>query len=260
MKKFFVILAAAAMAINVSAQKTITLTKEISGADEIITNFWDNTNAPHSNFETRDEKINNSMHFSQTSQTDFYIYKADPAKATGQGIVVLPGGGYSKVCIAHEGFAIAQYFQSIGISAVVVKYRLPNHGNKIVPLEDAQAALNYMRTEGKKWGVDPNQVGICGSSAGGHLAAYTSNFTADAEKPAFSILFYPVITGTTWATQLRILKTCSILTRLRAATSRTFILLTTHGICLTTTNRCTRPISVSVAVAIVSSTILHWAT
>ena len=168
MKKFFVILAAAAMAINVSAQKTITQTKEISGADEIITNFWDNSNAPHSNFETRDEKINNSMHFSQTSQTDFYIYKADPAKATGQGIVVLPGGGYSKVCIAHEGFAIAQYFQSLGISCVVVKYRLPNHGNKIVPLEDAQAALKYMRTEGQKWGVDPSQVGICGSSAGGH--------------------------------------------------------------------------------------------
>jgi len=200
MKKFFVILAAAAIAINVSAQKTITLTKEISGADEIITNFWDNTNAPHSNFETRDEKLNDRLHFSQTSQTDFYIYKADPAKATGQGIVVLPGGGYSKVCIAHEGFAIAKFYRDLGISCVVVKYRLPNLGHKEVPLEDAQAALKYLRTKGKKWGVDPKQVGICGSSAGGHLAAYTSTFTEDKDKPAFSILFYPVITGTTWAT------------------------------------------------------------
>ena len=201
MKKFFMILAAAAVAINTSAQKTITLSKEQSGADEIIENFWNTDKAPHSNEETRDEKLTARLHFSQPSQTDFYIYKADPAKATGQGIVVLPGGGYSKVCIAHEGFAIAKYFQSLGISVVVVKYRLPNLGHKEVPLEDAQAALKYMRTKGKKWGVDPNQVGICGSSAGGHLAAYTSTFTEDKYKPAFSVLFYPVITGTTWATR-----------------------------------------------------------
>ena len=200
MKRFIVILATIAMATSVSAQKTITLTLEESGADEIITNFWNNKTAPHSNEESRDEKINARRHFTQTSQTDFYIYKADPAKATGQAIVVLPGGGYSKVCIAHEGFEMAKYFQSLGITAVVVKYRLPNHGHKEVPLEDAQAALRFLRKKGKKWGVDPAQVGICGSSAGGHLAAYTSNFTADKEKPAFSILFYPVITGATWET------------------------------------------------------------
>ena len=195
-----ILLAAAAFALNASAQKTITLSLEESGADEIITGYWNNTNAPHSNEETADEAINARRHFTKTSQTDFYIYKADPAKATGQGVVVLPGGGYSKVCIAHEGFEVAKYLRSLGISAVVVKYRLPNHGHKEVPLEDAQEALRFMRKKGKKWGVDPAQVGICGSSAGGHLAAYTSTFTPDAEKPAFSILFYPVITGTTWET------------------------------------------------------------
>ena len=200
MKKFFFMIAAAAIAMNASAQQTITLSLAESGADQIVTNFWNNKKAPHSNEETRDEKINERKHFSQTSQTDFYIYKADPAKATGQGIVVLPGGGYSKVCIAHEGFEIAKFFRSIGVTCVVVKYRLPNRGHKEVPLEDAQAALAFLRKQGKKWGVDPQQVGICGSSAGGHLAAYTSTFTEDKYKPAFSILFYPVITGTTWAT------------------------------------------------------------
>lgn len=193
-------IALAGMATTAIAQKTITLTKEQSGADLIIANFWNNSNAPHSSEETRDEELNERWHFTRTSQTDFYVYQADPAKATGQGVVVLPGGGYSKVCIAHEGFEVAKYLRSLGITAVVVKYRLPNHGHKIVPLEDAQAALKYLRTKGKKWGVDPAQVGICGGSAGGHLAAYTSNFTPDAEKPAFSILFYPVITGTTWET------------------------------------------------------------
>ena len=193
-------IALAGMATTAIAQKTITLTKEQSGADLIIANFWNNSNAPHSSEETRDEELNERWHFTRTSQTDFYVYQADPAKATGQGVVVLPGGGYSKVCIAHEGFEVAKYLRSLGITAVVVKYRLPNHGHKIVPLEDAQAALKYLRTKGTKWGVDPAQVGICGGSAGGHLAAYTSNFTPDAEKPAFSILFYPVITGTTWET------------------------------------------------------------
>jgi acetyl esterase/lipase len=200
MKRFITLIAMIAISTSAFAQKTITLSKEVSGADEIITNYWNNKTAPHSNEETRDEKINERKHFTHTSQTDLYIYKADPAKATGQGVVVLPGGGYSKVCIAHEGFEVAKFLRSLGISAVVVKYRLPNLGHKEVPLEDAQEALRFLRKKGKKWGVDPTQVGICGGSAGGHLAAYTSTFTPDKEKPAFSILFYPVITGTTWET------------------------------------------------------------
>ncbi len=188
---------AASVAFAASAQKVVVL--EDPKADETF-DWWNNTNAPHSNEETRDEKINERGHFSQTSQTVFYLYKADPAKATGQAVVVLPGGGYSKVCIKHEGFALGQWFREQGITALVVKYRLPNLGHKEVPLEDAQAALQYLRDDAKELGIDPAQVGICGSSAGGHLAAYTSTFTEDAKKPAFSILFYPVITGTTWAT------------------------------------------------------------
>ena len=200
MKKFLTLTLLAIVALAASAQKRVEVSLKDSGADEIV-HYWDNSTAPHSNGLTVDEQILNSkFDMALTSSTDFYIYKADPAKATGQGIVVLPGGGYSKVCIAHEGFAIAKYYRDLGISCVVVKYRLPNLGHKEVPLEDAQAALKYLRKQGKKWGVDPAQVGICGSSAGGHLAAYTSNFTEDKDKPAFSILFYPVITGTTWAT------------------------------------------------------------
>ena len=167
MKKFFVILAAAAVAVNVSAQKTITLSLEQSGATEIIENFWNNSNAPHSNFETRDEKINDRLHFSQTSQTDFYIYKADPAKATGQGIVVLPGGGYSKVCIAHEGFEIAKFYRDLGITAVVVKYRLPNLGHKEVPLEDAQAVglTDVVKVIGNGSSIAGNALGYISQEA-----------------------------------------------------------------------------------------------
>ena len=180
------------VALSATAQKTIV--EVPCKADQII-KHWDNSKAPHSNEETKDEWRDTGGHFKNTSQTVFYLYKADEATATGQSVVVLPGGGYGAVCIEREGFKLAEYFQNLGITALVVKYRLPNDGHKEVPLEDAQAGLSYLRKNAKKLGIDPAKIGIVGSSAGGHLAAYTSNFTPDAEKPAFSVLFYPVITG-----------------------------------------------------------------
>ena len=193
MKKIIVsLILVAGLVISASAQKAIV--KVPCKANKTI-KLWNNKKAPHSNEETKDENRNKAGHFYNTSQTVFYLYKADKKSATGQGVVICPGGGYSAVCIEREGFALAEYFQSIGVTALVLKYRLPNYGHKEVPLEDAQEALRYMRENGKKWKVDPAKVGIAGSSAGGHLAAYTSTFTADAEKPAFTVLFYPVING-----------------------------------------------------------------
>ena len=193
MKKIIIsLILVAGLVISASAQKAIV--KVPCKANKTI-KLWNNKKAPHSNEETKDENRNKAGHFYNTSQTVFYLYKADKKTATGQGVVICPGGGYSAVCIEREGFALAEYFQSIGVTALVLKYRLPNYGHKEVPLEDAQEALRYMREHGKKWKVDPAKVGIAGSSAGGHLAAYTSTFTADAEKPAFTVLFYPVING-----------------------------------------------------------------
>ena len=182
---------------STSAQKTYVDLK--CNADQII-KWWNNSKAPHSNEITKDETRDEKGHLRETSQTVFYLYKADASNATGQAVVVLPGGGYGAVCIENEGFKLAEYFKSIGITALVVKYRLPNYGHKEVPLEDAQAGLSYLRKNAKKLGIDPTKVGIAGSSAGGHLAAYTSNFTADEDKPAFSVLFYPVITGSSCMT------------------------------------------------------------
>lgn len=199
MKRALVTIIASAVIMAASAQKTVVLSLEQSGADQIIENFWNNTTAPHSNGITADESINHKMELFNTSQTDFYLYKADPAIATGQAVLVVPGGGLRKVCIEYDGFAFAQYLRSIGVSALVLKYRLPN-GHKEVPMEDMEAAMNYLRTEGQAWGVDPNQVGICGSSAGGYLAAYASVFMPDERKPAFSILVYSVISGVTRST------------------------------------------------------------
>lgn len=193
MKRIFIALTLMfAFALSASAQKTFV---EIPCKADKIIKHWNNKKAPHSNEITKDEFRTKAGHIANVTQTVFYLYKADADKATGQAVAILPGGGYRNVCIEREGFAIAEYFKSIGVTALVVKYRLPNLGHKEVPLEDAQAGLAYLRKNAKKLGVDPTKVGICGSSAGGHLAAYTSTFTEDAKKPAFSILFYPVISG-----------------------------------------------------------------
>ena len=193
MKKIIVsLILIAGFAISASAQKAITNVP--CNADKVV-KWWNNKKAPHSNEEEKDESRNKAGHFYNTSQTEFYLYIADKEKATGQAIVLCPGGGYGAVCIEREGFFLAEYFKSIGVTALVLKYRLPNYGHKEVPLEDAQAALRYLRKNAKKLGIDPTKVGIAGSSAGGHLAAYVSTFTEDAEKPAFAVLFYPVITA-----------------------------------------------------------------
>ena len=168
-------------------------------ADEVV-RYWDNSTAPHSNEESEAEQLNAKGHFSHISETVFYLYKAEPTKATGRAVVIFPGGGYMKVCMRNEGFGVARWLKEQGITAMVVKYRLPNRGHKEVPLEDALAALRYLREHAEALGIDPTRVGVCGSSAGGHLAAYVANFAEESERPAFAVLFYPASSGRTWQT------------------------------------------------------------
>ena len=156
--------------------------------------IWDNSTAPHSSELTSPEAETSPNIIGSVTEAVLYIFEADPAKATGQAIVICPGGGYAVVCMSYEGVEMAKWLASQGITCGVLKYRMPN-GHKEVPLEDAIEALRIMRRNAADLRIDPAKVGIMGFSAGGHLAAYTSNFAPEGEKPAFSILFYPVITG-----------------------------------------------------------------
>jgi acetyl esterase/lipase len=136
------------------------------------------------------------------------IYPADPAKATGTGVVVCPGGGYGALAMDHEGKQIAEYLNSLGISAFVLKYRLGPRYRHPAPLDDAQRAIRSVRSRAKELGVAPDRIGIWGFSAGGHLAstAGTHFDSGDAtasdpvgrvsSRPDFMILAYPVITFT----------------------------------------------------------------
>ena len=155
--------------------------------------IWDNTTAPHSNGITTPETEKEPNRVRNTSEATLYIFPADKAKATGQAVVICPGGGYGMLAMDHEGYEMAKWFAANGITAAVLKYRMPNHHPE-VPLEDAVQALRIMAgLEAGATGYTADKVGIVGSSAGGHLAAMAS--TIGSFKPAFSVLFYPVITA-----------------------------------------------------------------
>ena len=155
--------------------------------------IWDNASAPHSNGIDTPETETEPNRLRNTSDAELYIFPADTSKATGQAVVICPGGGYGLLAIDHEGYEVAQWLAANGITGAVLKYRMPNHHPE-VPLEDAEQALRILRGDvpGAEGFTCP-KVGIAGFSAGGHLAAMAS--TIGSVRPDFSILFYPVISA-----------------------------------------------------------------
>lgn len=140
------------------------------------------------------------------SRPTLTAYLPDPSKATGEAIVVVPGGGYHIIAAGHEGVDVAKRFNEMGIAAFVLKYRIPNQewmiNPEIGPIQDAQRAIQLVRLNAKKWNVNKNKVGILGFSAGGHLAStaathYKTLHIAKKKnisvRPDFLILIYPVI-------------------------------------------------------------------
>jgi acetyl esterase/lipase len=104
------------------------------------------------------------------------VYQAPEEKANGCAVVICPGGGYNILAWPKEGLEVAEWFNSIGVTAAVLKYRVPRRdpaAPHVEPLQDAQRALRLVRHYAKDWNVDPQRVGILGFSAGGHLTAMT---------------------------------------------------------------------------------------
>ena len=190
MRRILIGVMALACVVGASAQKTISF----EGADETV-RLWDNTTAKHSNYETKDEQWRNSSKRSMlhTSSCELYIFKAAPEKNKGIAVAIYPGGGFTGLSIGSA--STAKWYASQGITAALVKYRLPNGGHHEATLEDAMGAVRYLRTR-TDLGIDPTKVGVTGSSAGGHIATWVSNALPDEEKPAFAIPLYPSITRT----------------------------------------------------------------
>ncbi len=134
------------------------------------------------------------------------MYAAPVENNTGTAVVICPGGSYYGLSFINEGSQIAKWLNSIGITAFVLKYRLPDDvimkNKSIAPLQDGQQAMRIVRSHAKEWGIDPHKIGIIGFSAGGHLAStvsthfnekvYSTSDTTSA-RPDFSLLVYPVI-------------------------------------------------------------------
>ena len=128
------------------------------------------------------------------SQPRMLVFPAAKEKANGTAVLICPGGGYSGVSQIKEGEEFARWFNEMGISAFVLYYRMPN-GHTEIPLRDAQKAMSIIRERAKEWNIKKSKIGIMGFSAGGHLASTVgTHFKNKAERPAFMILGYPVVT------------------------------------------------------------------
>jgi acetyl esterase/lipase len=143
-----------------------------------------------------------------TTQPTLEVFPAD--QPNGQAVLICPGGGYAGTSMVKEGYEVAQALTAAGVTAFVLKYRIPDSRSQpaphLAPLQDAQAALRTIRRRAADWGIDPRRIGIMGFSAGGHLAATAATlFSTPADptvrdttsvRPDFVALIYPVISFT----------------------------------------------------------------
>jgi acetyl esterase/lipase len=133
-------------------------------------------------------------------------YLPPAGKANGTAVVVFPGGGYAHLATDHEGTKVAEWLNSLGVAAFVVKYRLGPKYHHPVMLHDGQRAVRTVRARAREWGVNPDRIGVIGFSAGGHMASSVgTHFDAGStsatdpvervsSRPDFMMLIYPVIT------------------------------------------------------------------
>jgi endo-1,4-beta-xylanase len=140
-------------------------------------------------------------------------YVPDADKSSGTAVIICPGGGHSKLCLGHEGYALAEWFRDRGIAAFVLKYRLAREKGSTYTVQDhamadTRRAIRLVRSRAGEWHLKPDRIGILGFSAGGELAAYAAmkndpgnKDAADpverqSSRPDFQGLIYPGSSGT----------------------------------------------------------------
>lgn len=137
-----------------------------------------------------------------------YAFFPSAQENKGSAVIICPGGGYERLAYVISGTQLAKWFNTMGVSAFVLNYRLPNSPDlkqrELGPLQDVQRAIRVVRANGAKWGIRPDKIGVQGSSAGGHLAAMAGTQTNDVSaigdslnavsfRPDYMILVSPVI-------------------------------------------------------------------
>ena len=150
------------------------------------------------------------IRLTDVSEPAITLYRAPKTKANGTAVVIAPGGGYNILAWDLEGTEIAEWLNSIGVAAVILKYRVPRRDKENphrVPLQDAQRAMRLVRQNAEAWGIAPNRVGMLGFSAGGHLTVMTGTHWGEttydridaaddlSSRPDFLIPIYPGALG-----------------------------------------------------------------
>ncbi|MBM3402889.1 MAG: alpha/beta hydrolase [Bacteroidetes bacterium] len=187
---------------------TILICIQSMNAQEIIPLY--NAEIPNSKTTPNREKAelgaDGIFRISNVTVPTISVYKPDKSINTGTAIIICPGGGYRILAASLEGSDVAKELIKWGITAIVLKYRLPHdsimHDKSIGPLQDAQRAIQLVRERAAEWNINPEKIGMMGFSAGGHLAATASTRFSEtlianpkntSLRPDFSVLIYPVI-------------------------------------------------------------------
>ncbi len=148
---------------------------------------------------------NEGGHTSNVSEPSLTMYAPAVDRPSGTAVIICPGGGYVRLATAREGEQYATWLSSLGVTSFVLKYRMAEFGHP-APLQDVLRAVRLVRSQAAKYGIDPNRIGVMGSSAGGHLAASAGTLfdnpagrtgnalDAVSARPDFLMLLYPVIT------------------------------------------------------------------
>lgn len=187
------------------------LVGNISAQQETI-DLWPAGKTPNATKVKTEDKIENQRQL-VVGAPAMYAYFPSDDLANGMAVIICPGGGYAREAIYKEGHDIAKIFNTMGVAAFVLKYRLPQGANVApeqsykAPLQDAQRAVKIVRSRAGEWKINPDKIGIAGFSAGGHLAASAGTLfrndwsnIGDAVdrsscRPDFMVLFYPVISA-----------------------------------------------------------------
>jgi acetyl esterase/lipase len=157
--------------------------------------------------EEKTEKDGEVTFVSNITRPTLSVFLPDQAKANGTAVIICPGGGYWVNAITHEGTDVARALNEFGVTAFVLKYRIPNDAamsnRETGPLQDVQQAIKTVRENAAKYKIDPSRVGVMGFSAGGHLASTAGTHyenrlvqTNVSLRPDFLLLIYPVISFT----------------------------------------------------------------
>ena len=155
--------------------------------------FWNSATDPNSIFTINEVGILTSVKLESSAKARLQLYPASAEQSKGHAMLVIPGGGYAYIAGSSEGSDWVPMLNELGYTVAVLTYTTPPTAPDM-PLNDGKAAMKYLRDNAEVLGINPAQIGVMGFSAGGHLASTLATHTTGDERPAFQVLYYPVIT------------------------------------------------------------------